>query len=293
MLNKPVINESMTVVDVPLTQIYSDSTFNPRGEIRVSDVVELARNIDKSGLLQPITLQPYTKMLPYIYRIVAGHRRHAAFMYLRRVTIPAIVKEGLSEIDALALNFTENVNRKDLNILEEAHGVQRFLDEGETVESLAKLINKGKQWIIIRKELLKMPAPIQEDAAVGWLTQAQILDLTDVHDANDQMAIVKAIKEAKGRNEKRLPKITKKKVKPTVRKRRTPDEIMDMMDHIIDETAVTSPFTRAMAWANGEISDLDLYRDMQEYFDKESVPYSPPLEVLDLMRTIPIPQMNN
>jgi len=281
---KPEVNLTMQVVDIPMEQIFSDSKFNIRGEIRMTDVVELARNINTHGLLQPITVQPYDKAPPAIYRIVLGHRRFEAHRYLQRETVPAIIKHGLTDVQALALNFNENVNRKDLNILEEAYGVQRFLDTGETVETIAKLVNKGKRWVSIRKDLLKMPTPIQQDAAAGWLTQDQILDLTEIHDPDEQMKIVKAIKEAKGRGEQRLPKINKKKTNPTKRRIRNRAEILDMIEHVIDETGVTNPFTRAWAWANGDISDLDLYRDMEEYFKAQDIAYSPPLEILELLR---------
>ncbi len=282
-------NTELTVYNVLLDDIYSDSSFNIRGEIRMSDIIELAKNIDSHTLLQPISVQPYDKHPPQTKRIILGHRRFAAFEYLKRKTIPAIIREGLTDVQAMALNFNENVNRKDLNILEEAYGVQRFLDAGEDVESIAKIVNKGKKWVVIRRDLLTYPKPIQEDAATGWLTQAQIADLVTVHGDTEKMAIVKAIKEAKGRNERRLPTIKTKKSNPTARKRRTPEDIMDMIEHVLDETHVVSPFTRAWAWANGEISDLDLYREMQAYFDAHDILYSPPLEVLDYMKIVSMP----
>jgi len=282
-------NESMAALDIPLGDVYSDAVFNTRGAIRMPDVVDLARDINTHGLLQPITVQPYDKEPGYKLRIVLGHRRFAAFQFLQRETIPAIIREGLSEIEALALNFIENVHRKDLNILEEAYGVQRFLASGETVETTAKLINKGRNWVHIRKELLKMPAPIQEDAAAGWLTQSQILDLSEIGDYKEQLEIVRAIKEAKGRGEKRLPDIGKKKSNPTIRKKRNPSEILDMIEHIIDETGVASPFTRSLAWANGEINDVELYREMIDYFKSVDVPYSPPLDVSHLIPLTPSP----
>ncbi len=268
------LTEGMTVKDIPMSEIYPDDTFNVRGMIRPSDIVELAGNINRYGLLQPITIQPYALHPPEIYRVVLGHRRQAAFKYLRRETIPAIIKENLSDLEALALNFNENVNRKELNILEEAYGIGRFLAAGETVETTAKIVNKGKQWVTIRKNLLEMPKEIQEDAAAGWLTQAQILDLSSINDHDEQLSLVKQIKEAKQRGEERLPKIKQKKVDPTIKKVRNRMAGLDMIDHIVDETGVTSPFTRTIAWMIGEISDLDL---------EKGIPYSPPIEVRDLI----------
>lgn len=281
------VNETMKVVDIPLKDIFSDSEFNIRGIINMPDVVDLARNINTHGLQQPIAVQPYNKE-GYKYRIVLGHRRFAAHQYLQRETIPAIIKHNLSEIQALALNFNENVNRKDLNVLEEAHGVKRFLDAGETIESTAKLVNKGKRWVGVRFQLLKMPEPIQHEAAAGYLTQSQIEELASLDDPDLQLATVRRIKEAILNGQQRLPKVKEKKKNPTVMKRRKPDEMYEMVNHIIDETGVTNPFTRAIAWCNGEINDLDLYRDMVEYFREKGIAYSPPMEVAHLIQLKPI-----
>jgi len=189
----------------------------------------------------------------------------------------------LTELQALGLNFVENLQRQDLNILQEAHGIDRFIKLGATIGEIAKLTGQGKKWVVIRMGLLSMPEPIQEAAAAGFLTQGQIYDLSEIKDVSDQMTMAKAIKEAKLRNETRLPIIKKKKSKPTQRKRRNPEEIFQMIDHIIEEMGEGNLATRALAWANGEISDLDLYRDLVEYAKANHLKYSPPVEVLDLM----------
>lgn len=275
--------KDMQIEHLPLSEIYSDSTFNIRGAIHMGDVVELAKNINAHGLLQAISVQPYDKVPGYKWRIILGHRRFAAHQHLQRETIPCVIKHGMSDIDAMAANFNENINRKDLNILEEAYGVKRFADNKLTVEQIAKLVNKGKNWVRIRQALLLMPEPIQQDAAAEFLTQGQILDLSTIGDPDEQMRIVRKIKEAKLNGEKRLPKVKEKTRDPLKLKRRQPNEIYEMVNQIIDETGQGSVATRALAWANGEISDLDFYRDLIEYYNSIDVPYQPPLEVRHLI----------
>lgn len=286
-LSEPKKHE-LTPIDIPLSEIYSDSTFNVRGEIRVPDIVELARNINTNGLLQAITVQPYNKIPGFKYRIVVGHRRYAAFKFLQRETIPAVIKEGLNEVQALTLNFVENVNRKDLNILEEAYGIKRFFEANLTLEQIAKLINKGKGWVQVRVLLLKMPEPIQQEAAAGFLTQPQIQELATIHDTDEQLKIVRQIKEAKLRGEKRMPQVKEKPRNPTIMKRRKPEEIFDMIEDILDNIqddnpGHTNPFTRAMAWCNGEITDLDLFRDIIEYCKERGLKFTPPEDVRNLL----------
>ncbi len=277
------VDSDMKIEHLPLTEIYSDSTFNIRGAIHMGDVVELAKNINARGLLQAIAVQPYDKMPGFKWRIVLGHRRFAAHQHLQRETIPCVVKYGLSDIDAMAANFNENINRKDLNILEEAYGVKRFADNKLTVDQIAKLVNKGKNWVRIRQALLLMPEPIQQDAAAEFLTQGQILDLSTIGDPDEQMRIVRKIKEAKLNGEKRLPKVKEKHRDPTKLKRRQPNEIYEMVNHIIDETGEGSVATRALAWTNGEISDLDWYRDLIDFYAEKGIVYLPPLEVRHLI----------
>lgn len=277
--------EDMKIEPLLMSEIFSDSSFNIRGAIHRGDIVELAKNINTHGLLQAIAVQPYTNIeMPGIkWRIILGHRRHAAFEFLKRETIPATIKLGMSDVEALAANFNENVNRKDLNILEEAYGVKRFEDSKLTTEQIAKLVNKGKNWVRIRSALLKMPEPIQQDAASNFLTQGQIYDLSTINDPDEQMAIVRRIKEAKLNGERRLPNVKEKTKNPLKCKKRNTAEIYDMIEHIIEETRQGSVVTRAFAWANGEISDLDFYRELVEFFNKEDIPYDPPLEVRHLI----------
>jgi ParB family chromosome partitioning protein len=278
----PENEKDMKVEHFLLSDIFSDPEFNIRGEINPASIVELAKDIEAQGLLQPITVRPFD--IPgYKYKVVVGHRRYAAYEYLERETIPTILREGLTEIQALGLNFVENIQRQDLNILQEAHGIDRFIKLGATIGEIARLTGQGKKWVVIRMGLLSMAEPIQEAAAAGFLTQGQIYDLSEIKDPSEQMTMAKAIKEAKLRNETRLPVIKKKKSKPTQRKRRNPEEIFQMIDHIIEEMGQGNLATRALAWANGEISDLDLYRDLVEYAKENHLRYSPPVEVLDLM----------
>lgn len=277
------VDNAMSVENISMDDIFSDQDFNIRGGIHMGDVVELAKNIETRGLLQAIAIQPYNKD-GFKWRIVLGHRRYAAFQHLKRKTIPAIIKYGMSEIDALIANFSENINRKDLNILEEAYGVDRLGQKGMTVEQIAKNINKGRNWVRIRQALLKMPPAIQQDAAANFITQGQIFDLSSVNDPDEQMAIVHRIKEAKLNGERRLPIVKDKKRNLIRSKRRSPEEMFDMIDHLITETGQGSIITRTLAWTAGEITDLDFYRDIIAFHTEHDIPYDPPEEVREYIR---------
>lgn len=276
-------DEAMKIEDISLDEIYSDMDFNIRGEITMTDVVELARDIEKHTLLQAITIQPYVKIPGCKYRIVVGHRRYAAFQYLGRTTIPAIIKHGLTEIQASCLNFVENIMRKDLNKLQEAHGIERLLKAGLTNDEIAKMIGQGVGWVQVRVLLLKLPHLVQLEAAAGFLVDNQIRDLATIKNIDDQYKIVKAIKEARLRGDTRLPTIKDKKRDPTKLVKKSTSEVYDMIEHIINEFKDGNIATRALAWVNGEISDMDFHRDLMAYAKELGVPYNPPEHVAKLL----------
>ena len=118
---------------VPSKSIYYDADFNCRGAFLLQSVEELAAEhsargggVELKGLDYPIVVQPIADMAGekpagFDYRLIAGHRRFKAMeVFLKWSQVPATIRSGLSDHDARMLNFVENLERKDLNPLEEA-----------------------------------------------------------------------------------------------------------------------------------------------------------------------------
>lgn len=252
------------VREVLLEEIFEDVQMNCRGVIVPIDVVDLAKSIDRNGLMQPIAIQPFTKPDdPKIkYRVIVGHRRLKAFVVLKKQSIPAVIKLGLSEVQARVLNLQENLERQNLNILQEARSIAKFKDAGYTMQEVAKMLNVSTGWIQVRYNLLSLEPEIQEEAARGFLTQTHIKELYSLPNKEMRFEAVKAIKESKLRGEKKTIKIKEKKRNPLVKKPRQRDEIFDMVGFIL-ETLGESFATHCLGWASGECSDLELYRDMK------------------------------
>ena len=127
---------------VPLSRIYYDADFNCRGAFTLQSVSDLAESIrlrgggiELKGLDYPIVIQPIADMAGkrpagFEYRLIAGHRRYRAMeVFLKWTRAPAMIRSGLSEHEARMLNFVENLERKDLNPLEEA---RRWLTSTQT-----------------------------------------------------------------------------------------------------------------------------------------------------------------
>lgn len=272
-------NQGMQIQEIPVADIFADPEFNIRGSIPPGTVIDLARNIETNGLLQPITVQPFNKEVNghfYKYRVVVGHRRHLAYEIKEWPRIPCVVKEGLNDLDAFTLNFIENINREQLNILQEAMGVKKFKDAGLTIEETSKRINQSKGWIQIRFALLDLPIQLQKEAAAGFITQSQIRDLKSLEDPDKQFEAFRKIRDAQINGEKRALKIREEKPRdPHKAKARDKSEIEDMVGHMLD-TVGPQIGSRALAWAAGNINDLEMYREIRKFADEYGLEYNPP-----------------
>lgn len=266
----------MQVHDIPIKDIFSDIDFNCRGSVAPIDVVELAKDIDRHGLLEPIITIPYNgSRSQFKFQVVAGHRRLMAFKVLKLESIPALIRDDIDKKDALLINLTENLQRKDLNILQEAKALERLKREGFTIDEVAPALGKSQSWVRTRYELLELPIEIQALAAVGLITHQQVRELYRLKDMQKQIEMARKIKKAKVNGEKvpRLYKPPKRNI--FLAKFRQKEAIEEMMHHI--QKVIGNNFgTRCLAWAAGNINDLDLFRDIKGLAEDAGVEYEIP-----------------
>jgi ParB-like chromosome segregation protein Spo0J len=199
-----------------------------------------------------------------------------AFKVLKRETIPCVINNNLSEAEALILNLGENLHRKDLNIMQEARALERLKLTGFTALEVANHIGKSNTWVRIRYQLLELPDPIREAAAAGYITQSQIKEIHALGNYKKQIEAAIKIKSAKARGEK-VPKILKKKRDMFKKSPREVDDIVHMQEHI-QEHIGNNFGTVCLAWAAGEINDLEIYRDVECIAVKAGLPYHIPYE---------------
>lgn len=269
------MNESGTrVIDIPLNKLYADPNFNCRGIVVPADVIDLAKNIAEIGIAQPLIVQTFNER----FRIISGHRRHMALIVNSAKTAPCIVRDDLSEMDCYRLNLIENIQRKDLNMQQEARGLIPFIKARYNLKELAHELGKSSFWVDVRKKLLDLPEDIQAEAAAGMLTQEQIKVIHALPEPK-RYEFVKTIKLAKERGNKiKLP--VRKPLSVLAKKERKGYEIIEMID-TFDKVVGMGLATRAMAWAAGNISTYELLHDLKEYCDKNGIKYSIPVDILN------------
>jgi len=267
----------MEIVKIPLDDLFMDEGFNSRDKIEFTQVLDLAKSIKKDGLIQPIVVMPSTERPDKKYKVAAGHRRTKAHMILQNddpqfSSIQAIIREDLDEKKSRVLNLNENLNRKNLNILEEAMAIEPLLEMGMTEQEMVDSIpTASRGWIQVRCMLLKLPKAIQEEASVGFVNQTHIRDLYSMkHAGMTDEALFEQVKKAKiskqkGEAYKILKKEGPKQKSPAETKHaRNRSEIFVMIKHML-ETQVEGLPTRALSWASGEISDLEFFMDLQDH----------------------------
>src|SRR5215216_3767853 len=141
LFNNPVPTPDLPVAtalrDIPVAQI-KGNPFQPRKTFQPEELKELQESLKGNGLLQPITVRPSPKGEGY--ELIAGERRLRAATALGWETIPAVVKE-LSDQEILTLALVENLQRSDLNPIEEAEGYEQLIREfGHTQQSVATIV---------------------------------------------------------------------------------------------------------------------------------------------------------
>lgn len=141
---------------------------------------DLARSIAQRGVIQPVIVRPRKGGG---YELVAGERRWRAAQRARLHEIPAIVRE-LSDPDTLALALIENIQREDLNPVEEAEAYQRLVgDQGYSPVEVARMVDKSRSHIANLMRLLALPQPVLKMVADKSLSMGHARALINVPDA--------------------------------------------------------------------------------------------------------------
>jgi len=154
--------------DVPIDRVRR-SELNPRKNFAEKELKELADSIREKGLVQPLVVRPI-KNVPGHYEIVAGERRWRAAQLAALRTIPVIIR-SLSDQEALELAIIENVQRTDLNAIEEAGGYRQLVESfGYTQEELGQIIGKSRSHLANTMRLLKLPEGVQALVRNGSLS---------------------------------------------------------------------------------------------------------------------------
>ena len=169
-------------IDVDLLR---PNKFQPRGRMDDTKIDELAKSIRANGIIQPIVV----RKADGAYEIIAGERRWRAAQRAGLLKVPVVVRD-IPDERLLAAALIENIQREDLNALEEAQAYRRLSDEfGLTQDQIADAVGKDRSSVANYVRLLRLPHELRENVASGALSMGHARALLSIADQGSQLRV--------------------------------------------------------------------------------------------------------
>lgn len=180
-LDKPLAVPNTSSERLVPIEFISRNPQNPRRNFTETELDDLAQSIREHGVVQPVVVRPSPDH-PNRFELIAGERRWRAAQRANLTEIPVIIRD-VDDRTALELAIIENVQRSDLNPLEEGMGYQQLIDEHDyTQADLAQVIGKSRSHVANTLRLLKLPAKVQQFINEGQLSAGHARCLITVED---------------------------------------------------------------------------------------------------------------
>jgi ParB family chromosome partitioning protein len=213
----PVAPERTLDVDIDLIR---PNRFQPRTTMDDDRLEDLARSIRANGVIQPIVVRRAGDG----YEIIAGERRWRASQRAGLLKIPVVVRE-IPEDRLLAVALIENVQREDLNPIEEAHAYQQLAEEFHlTQEQIAESVGKDRSSIANYVRLLKLPHEVRESVASGGLSMGHARALAGMADEASLLRLARDVI-AKQLSVRETEALIRKSTAPPAEKTESPKDV--------------------------------------------------------------------
>lgn len=257
-LSSTVETDDNGIVKIPLEEIIPKSD-QPRKDFNDEALKDLAKSIETNGVIQPILLRKRDDK----YEIIAGERRYRASQIAKLKEIPAIIVDADDE-DAAKLALVENIQREDLNPIEEAMAYKQLMEEFDLrQEDLANAIGKSRTYITNTVRLLKLDDRVIEHLYKGNLTTGHGKVLLGIKDKDEQVKLAEKII-ATGLNVRE----TESEVKKSKEKKKPKKEKPRKDPHLAD---VEEEFMRILGTKVRLVKDKNVGRIEIEFYTEEDL----------------------
>lgn len=233
------------VVDIPLSKLKPNPN-QPRKTFNEESLTELAQSVAEHGIIQPLVV----KKEGAGYIIIAGERRYRAAQKAGLKEVPALVRD-FSDLETREISLIENLQREDLNAIEEAEAIKELMDSYSlTQEEIAKKLGKARPSIANAVRLLNLPDSLQEAVRTNLLTAGHARALLAVSNPVHQLEMAqKAIEE--GWSVREMEKQVKYYLKPETRPTKLTETVkakmtLEMRQFVDDMTRVFATKVRLM-----------------------------------------------
>ena len=184
-----IVNGEGRIWDISITEIAPNSE-QPRKEFSHQELEDLVSSIKKHGILQPLVI---TEKADGGYELIAGERRLRASQIAGLATVPAIIR-SVSQQEKLELALIENIQRQNLNAIEEAFAYRRLIDEFNlTQEKVAEQVGKARSTIANLVRLLDLPEIVQKALVDKKISVGQAKALLSLNSEKEQISVLKSM----------------------------------------------------------------------------------------------------
>jgi ParB family chromosome partitioning protein len=239
--------------------VIQPNPLQPRQQFHAEAIAELAASIKEQGLLQPIVVRKAKAG----YEVVVGERRVRAARLAGLAQIPAVVKDDLEDIQMLSLALVENLQREDLDPIEEARALKELITKAPmTQQKLALTVGKSREAIANSLRLLKLPSDIQRMVAEGQLSAGHARALLSVEKTVRQKVLAHAIvsKGLSVRDVERLVSAPKRqKSRPAAK-----DPDVEALEHRLEDAVAA----KVRLKYRGQKGRLEIHFDSLEELDR-------------------------
>lgn len=181
------------VMLLPLDSIRANPD-QPRREFSEEALADLSRSIKDQGVLQPVLVRPLRGSDGFDFEIVAGERRWRASRLAGLTEIPALVRE-VDDEQSLALALIENLQREDLNPIEQANGLRQLVDRfGLKQDDLAERVGKSRSAVANTLRLLQLPEEVQKEIGSGVVSAGHARALLSINDDQARLELLSRIR---------------------------------------------------------------------------------------------------
>ena len=178
-----------TIHMIPVTQI-QPNRYQPRKTFVEEELRELVESIKRHGILQPVLVRRKSEDR---YELIAGERRFRAAALAQLPAVPAVIRKS-SDAESTILSLIENIQRSNLNPVEEAKAYRRLIDEfGVTQEAVAERVGRDRASVANICRMLSLPTEVQGMVASGQLTLGHAKVILGIKNAEDQLTLAKRI----------------------------------------------------------------------------------------------------
>lgn len=204
LLSENSLEDGARTVTLPIEEIIPNRE-QPRKQFDDEALADLSASIAQHGVLQPLLVRP---MPDGSYQLVAGERRWRASRMAGLTEVPVVVRD-MNEQEAAELALIENLQREDLNPMEEALGYQTLMDSyGMTQEQAAQVVNKSRPAVANALRLLQLPQAVADMVAAGTLSAGHARTVLAFEDEDARIAAAEAAV-AKGLSVRELERMAK------------------------------------------------------------------------------------